>query len=662
MPVEHVESASGFAAFVYSAADGRPTAAMPAAAAAAPKSAARRGLALSDPNKRPCPTPEVAGARRKRAAPTCDGSGRGHRVVTAARPQSTPSSFAVRRGNSGPSSAQPNEEPIDLTNTSSSSEDGAEDTAEPTLSAATPPADAAVQLKRATAETDEARRKEKVKQLLNDELTREVKKLMQVIETLKGNAVATEAGSSQLQADGAAASTRIVALETQLAEAATARMALVGAFGAGGCSQLQAFVRHLGQRLAEVIRIAVPDDATLATPHGVIACAEQLAAGLASLIAQQQEVAAAATREATEERRAREQGDAALVRAGQAAEVTASANMGSQLAQLEAEKGRQAWEMQQAMDAMKDEYERKFAEQRGEIVCLERQLSNWNVQHQHQQMYMAPPPTASKPYIPRRSVEMTAATPLGPPIHAGRGSSGPPRSSTDHTSASAPRSSTSLEMSTSNDTSNEISTTDADDGPALTLEPETASEPPQPAATAAKPATAQKPAAASRPAAPGGARPPPPPPLPPASYKPAPKTAIQPATAGSGSAAPAAKPPAAQGLMLEIENAPKLKKTAGAGVRPQAAASGPEFLSAITPGKILKLKKTGARTPGGGLGTVSKNTAPPAATAPGALAIDTDFVAGLKKRFNHMRTPATERSDFGDETDHSPGSDFSDSE
>ena len=74
MPVEHVESASGFC----STADGRPTTAMPAAAA--PKSAAtsgssRRGLALSDPNQRPCPTPG------KRTASTSSSASRALRVA-----------------------------------------------------------------------------------------------------------------------------------------------------------------------------------------------------------------------------------------------------------------------------------------------------------------------------------------------------------------------------------------------------------------------------------------------------------------------------------------------------------------------------------------------------------------------------------------------------
>ena len=51
-----------------------------------------------------------------------------------------------------------------------------------------------------------------------------------------------------------------------------------------------------------------------------------------------------------------------------------------------------------------DEYERKLAEQRGAIMCLERNLANYiqlQQQQQHQQ-FVAPPLTASKPNIPVR--------------------------------------------------------------------------------------------------------------------------------------------------------------------------------------------------------------------------------------------------------------------
>ena len=56
-----------------------------------------------------------------------------------------------------------------------------------------------------------------------------------------------------------------------------------------------------------------------------------------------------------------------------------------------------------------DEYERKLAEQRGAIMCLELNLANYiqlQQQQQHQQQqhqqFVAPPLTASKPNIPVR--------------------------------------------------------------------------------------------------------------------------------------------------------------------------------------------------------------------------------------------------------------------
>ena len=84
-----------------------------------------------------------------------------------------------------------------------------------------------------------------------------------------------------------------------------------------------------------------------------MASAEQLAINLANLIAEQRAKADSAQREAAEERKAREQVDAALVRAGQAAEATASVHLTAQLNHLESEKNRQIWELQQATAATK---------------------------------------------------------------------------------------------------------------------------------------------------------------------------------------------------------------------------------------------------------------------------------------------------------------------
>jgi hypothetical protein len=458
--MEHVEQPQGFAAFTYNVIDGRPSCVRrgaPAAAAAAADAEVaatgaappRKGLSLSDGNKRVCPTPEVTGARRKRPAPARDCAPSRQRAVTAARPQPTPETFA-RRGASAPAlgarSRAAADEPIDLTNTSSGSESGGEEASEPTLRAGDRTADCTTsptaapprqpqreQLKRAQVELRDALDAQQRKQKLNDELRLEITELLKVIETLRTE----KSQASHLQT---ASLDRISDLEARLAAAAAASG---GTFGdsSRGCAQLQMYVRHLSERLAEVIRIDVPSDVSLSTSEGTVACAEQLAVGLANLISEQRNVAESASREAAEERKAREQVDAALVRAGQAAEATASVKLGAQLSHLEAEKGRQAWEMQQAMAAMKgttirilaaafathavawtlvhdmcarmymvaDEYERKLAEQRGAIMCLERNLANYiqlQQQQQHQQQqhqqFVAPPLTASKPNIPVR--------------------------------------------------------------------------------------------------------------------------------------------------------------------------------------------------------------------------------------------------------------------
>ncbi len=108
-----------------------------------------------------------------------------------------------------------------------------------------------------------------------------------------------------------------------------------------------------------------------------------------------------------------------------------------------------------------------------------------------------------------------------------------------------------------------------------------------------------------------------------------------------------------------------------------------ELLSGITPGKQLRLKKTGARSPGGTVATIPRNK--PRKSARGntrenvqsflnagahnnsahdiqiylelaAACFDCgslilpECLTALKKQFAHVHTPATERSDWGGET------------
>lgn len=351
--LEHVEQPKGFGTFTYNVVDGRPSCVR--ADATAGVGAQRKGLSVSDGNKRVCPTPEVTGARRKRPAPARDRVQSDAHNVTAARPHHTPESFA-RRGASAPVLVvRAKHEPIDLTNVSSGSEDGGDSTSH------APQSSPSAEIKGLRMKLADEQRAKQCKQQLNDELKREVQKLLRVIETMKESLEASEAAAKtqalQLQDESAAT---IASLERRLADAAAARTALVGTFGddngagsAVGRKLLQTYVRHLSQRLAEVIHIDVPGDTEITTSEGGVACAEKLAVGLANLISELRAAADSAAHEASEERKAREHVDAALVRAGQTAEATASAQLSAQQAHLEAEKTRQVWDMQQAMATMK---------------------------------------------------------------------------------------------------------------------------------------------------------------------------------------------------------------------------------------------------------------------------------------------------------------------
>jgi hypothetical protein len=411
--------------------------------------ATRKGLSVSDGNKRVCPTPEVSGARCKRPAPARECAQHGNGAVIAARPQATPESFQ-RRAASAPAltvHAAP-EEPIDLTNTSSGSEDGA-DAAR---------GDLVSEITRLRAQVLEEQKGKRSKQQLVDEAALEVSELLDVVESLRKSDADARAQLAQLQVRSAAS---IADLQRRLAIRAPGdgEGAGCGADVVRGRQLLQIYVQHLAERLAEVISIVVPKGTSLSTIEGTVASAEQLAVDLANLIAEQRAKADSAHREAAEERRAREQVDAALVRAGQAAEATASGHVSAQLSQLEAEKNRQVWEMQQAMAIAKgtartlgvlcvplvdnititftvamrvrgsvfpDEYERKIAEQRGEIICLERNLATCMQQQQQQQQqpFMAPPLTASKPIpvrpprYPRKFIQSTDRLTTAGPVCA----------------------------------------------------------------------------------------------------------------------------------------------------------------------------------------------------------------------------------------------------
>lgn len=354
--VEHVEQRQGFAAFSSSVTDGRPSCVR--------RGAARKGLAVSDGNKRVCPTPEVNEARRKRPAPSREctqGDGGG---VTASRPLATPETF-VRRGASAPALTlcAPTEEPIDLTNTSSGSEEDATDATR---------GDLLSEVTRLRAQLKEEQKAKRSKQKLVDEGALEVGELVGVVESLKKQLAAAKAQVVQVQAQSAAS---ITDLERRLDDAAVARTALVGAFAEGdgsgpGRKLLQTYVQHLADRLAEVISIAVPNDTSLSTIEGTVASAERLAIDLANLIVEQRAKADSAAREATEERKAREQADAALVRAGQAAEATVSAHLAAQVSHLESENNRQIWEMQQAMAATKGTTSYIAGDCRATVDCL----------------------------------------------------------------------------------------------------------------------------------------------------------------------------------------------------------------------------------------------------------------------------------------------------
>ncbi len=332
--LEHVEQRQGFAAFNYSVTDGRPSCVRRG-------KEGRKGLAVrEDGNKRVCPTPEANEARRKRPAPSRECARGGSGAVTASRPLATPEAF-TRRGASAPALPvrAPAEGPIDLTNTSSGSEEDATDATRRELLS---------EVKRLRVQLLEEQKAKRSKQRLVDEGALEVSELVGVVESLKEQL-------AQVQAHSAAS---ISGLERQLDDATVARTALAGAFGKGdgrgaGRKLLQTYVQHLADRLAEVISIAVPNDTSLSTIEGTVASAEQLAINLANLIAEQRAKADSAQREAAEERKAREQVDAALVRAGQAAEATASVHLTAQLNHLESEKNRQIWELQQATAATK---------------------------------------------------------------------------------------------------------------------------------------------------------------------------------------------------------------------------------------------------------------------------------------------------------------------
>ena len=248
-------------------------------------------------------------------------------------------------------------EPIDLTSTSSC---GSED-------AAAVPSAAKVQQKLVGAERelrmrrhelDDTRNQLKEKKAQTKELLAEVQKLSNGLQSLEGRRAGLEAELTRVKA---AADERTSVLEARLLDAA--------AMHGEGSLDVHSFVERLHERLSSAVKLELPTGARSAGE-----LADQLAASVGNVIAEQRGLAAAATREAAEERRAREQADAALVRAGQAAAVEAEAKLNTQLASLQEDKARQVWGLQQQMAAMKEEHERRLAEQRGEINALERQV------------------------------------------------------------------------------------------------------------------------------------------------------------------------------------------------------------------------------------------------------------------------------------------------
>ena len=338
----HVEQAKGFAAFTYNVVDGRPSCVRAAAGAT------RKGLSVSDGNKRVCPTNQVAGTRKRPALERDSAQGSDGPVISA-RPQHTPETM-VRRGASAPAlvGRAAAEEPIDLTNTSSGSDDGPGSRG-----------DSSSVIARLRAQLLEAQRGKQFKQELVDDAALEVQKLMKTVRelqvseaALKESEVALKQQLAQQQDESAA---MISDLKRRLADAAGSQAGgeTCAPGSVAGTNVLQTYIQHVADRLAEVINITVPSDGSLATTEGTVACAERLAVDLAHLIAEQRAKADTAEREATEERKAREQLDAALVRAGQAAQAAASAQLSTQVSHLEAEKNRQIWELQLAMETMK---------------------------------------------------------------------------------------------------------------------------------------------------------------------------------------------------------------------------------------------------------------------------------------------------------------------
>ena len=355
--MEHVEQAQGFAAFTYNVVDGRPSCVRTSKAT----TSARRGLAPSDGNKRACPDRQPGPRKRaaRAAAPAAAERAEGAKPVTAGRGQPTPKSFErARRGAAAFGAAgRRSGEPIDLTCTSSC---GSED-------AAAVPSAAKVQQKLVGAERelrmrrhelDDTRNQLKEKKAQTKELLAEVQKLSNGLQSLEGRRAGLEAELTRVKA---AADERTSVLEARLLDAA--------AMHGEGSLDVHSFVERLHERLSSAVKLELPTGARSAGE-----LADQLAASVGNVIAEQRGLAAAATREAAEERRAREQADAALVRAGQAAAVEAEAKLNSQLASLQEDKARQVWGLQQQMAAMKEEHERRLAEQRGEINALERQV------------------------------------------------------------------------------------------------------------------------------------------------------------------------------------------------------------------------------------------------------------------------------------------------
>lgn len=350
-----------------------------------------RPLAAVDPNTRPCPF--ATGERRKRQQrPPGSTSTAASADSVAVHAGGTPASFvrppvglrasvSAARPAAVPGGGQPvwpQRDEIDLTNSSTSSESSpttATNTAEGSTVELLREELARAQLHASVLSTQlsEARDSIAGKRALNQELKTEAEKLMRLVDTLRASEAEARSACARLRSQ---LEERTEALEKMVSSSSVPESKPAGPTAS---EQLHRYLCYLRHSLSGYVTI----DAL--TVERCTDCAEHVASAIKTTLEEQRKLVAAANKEAAAERRAREQGDAALGRVGQAAAEEASsqavATLSAELTKLLEDKERNAWETQRAIQTVRDEYTTRIAEQQGQINALERQLALGLQQH-----------------------------------------------------------------------------------------------------------------------------------------------------------------------------------------------------------------------------------------------------------------------------------------